>query len=280
MLLACFGLAWFLDSRTHVFGLTFVTIRDTQPADTDAETMSGVLNRQLNTLAGRSTHAVVKVAAAAAARHSGRSPSSASTAAFVSIARSSSSSSLAGRASDTTTTTNNSNDANRNRLNPASGGCESGAGAGYRKAPPSAGAGPASSTGSRADGGESAARHGMGAEAPALAGSASAGGTMHGGSGGGAKRASSSMAASSAGTGARAASPPSSSLLAPAASAYSSSSLLAPSATNGGGGGGAARVDAVVIGAGQAGLSVAYHLQKAGGLRVVALDANQVCMYL
>lgn len=36
------------------------------------------------------------------------------------------------------------------------------------------------------------------------------------------------------------------------------------------------RVDAVVIGAGQAGLSVAYHLQKAGGLRFVTLDANQV----
>ncbi|CAM9508495.1 unnamed protein product [Sphacelaria rigidula] len=35
------------------------------------------------------------------------------------------------------------------------------------------------------------------------------------------------------------------------------------------------RVDAVVIGAGQAGLSVAYHLQKAGGLRFVTLDANQ-----
>lgn len=45
---------------------------------------------------------------------------------------------------------------------------------------------------------------------------------------------------------------------------------------NGGGNGGAARVDAVVVGAGQAGLSVAYHLQKAGGLRVVALDANEV----
>lgn len=37
-----------------------------------------------------------------------------------------------------------------------------------------------------------------------------------------------------------------------------------------------ARVDAVVIGAGQAGLSVAYHLQKAGGLRFVTLDANEV----
>lgn len=36
------------------------------------------------------------------------------------------------------------------------------------------------------------------------------------------------------------------------------------------------RVDAVVIGAGQAGLSVAYHLQKAGDLRYVTLDANQV----
>lgn len=36
------------------------------------------------------------------------------------------------------------------------------------------------------------------------------------------------------------------------------------------------RVDAVVVGAGQAGLSVAYHLQKAGGLRYVTLDANQV----
>lgn len=38
----------------------------------------------------------------------------------------------------------------------------------------------------------------------------------------------------------------------------------------------ATRVDAVVIGAGQAGLSVAYHLQKAGGFRFVTLDANQV----
>lgn len=37
-----------------------------------------------------------------------------------------------------------------------------------------------------------------------------------------------------------------------------------------------ARVDAVVIGAGQAGLSVGYHLQKSGGLRFVTLDANQV----
>lgn len=36
------------------------------------------------------------------------------------------------------------------------------------------------------------------------------------------------------------------------------------------------RVDAVVIGAGQAGLSAAYYLQRAGGLRFVTLDANQV----
>lgn len=36
------------------------------------------------------------------------------------------------------------------------------------------------------------------------------------------------------------------------------------------------RVDAVVIGAGQAGLSAAYYLQRAGGLRFVTLDANEV----
>ncbi|CAN0416922.1 unnamed protein product, partial [Laminaria digitata] len=51
-----------------------------------------------------------------------------------------------------------------------------------------------------------------------------------------------------------------------------------PAASGGGGGGPPppTRVDAVVVGAGQAGLSVAYHLQKAGGLRFVTLDANQV----
>eukprot|EP00903_Cladosiphon_okamuranus_P016261 g14997.t2 len=108
----------------------------------------------------------------------------------------------------------------------------------------------------------------MGAEPPALTWSPSSG--AHVGSGG-AKRAVSSIAAAASSAGPSRASS-TSSLLAPAASAYSSSTLL-PSASNGGGG--ATRVDAVVIGAGQAGLSVAYHLQKAGGLRVIALDANQ-----
>ena len=61
----------------------------------------------------------------------------------------------------------------------------------------------------------------------------------------------------------------------------SKSSLLGPAYSGGrtAGAGGApppTRVDAVVVGAGQAGLSVAYHLQKAGGLRFVTLDANQV----
>eukprot|EP00904_Undaria_pinnatifida_P007000 jgi/Undpi1/342/HiC_scaffold_1.g00338.m1 len=60
----------------------------------------------------------------------------------------------------------------------------------------------------------------------------------------------------------------------------SKSSLLGPAYSGGrtAGAGGApppTRVDAVVVGAGQAGLSVAYHLQKAGGLRFVTLDANQ-----
>lgn len=65
------------------------------------------------------------------------------------------------------------------------------------------------------------------------------------------------------------------SLLSPAASRYSGMGLS--SSGNGiGRSPVATRVDAVVIGAGQAGLSVGYHLQKAGGLRFVTLDANQV----
>lgn len=207
---------------------------------------SGVLNRQFNALAGRSRHALA-AAASAAARHHGRTPSSSS------IARISSSS-VAGCLSDNTNGTannnNNNNVASRNRFDPAAGDAD------YRQA-----------------------AVGMGVDSPALNSSPSTcNGAIHGSSG--AKRAASSFATSSP-SGARRTASPTSSLLAPAASAYSSSSLV-PSATNGGGGGGgggATRVDAVVIGAGQAGLSVAYHLQKAGGLRVVALDANQVCMY-
>ena len=219
--------------------------------------MSGVLNRQFNTLAGRSRHAVAAAAtAAAAARHHGRTPfsSSSSTVALASIARKSSSSSLAGCASGSTdggTNTAASNYAGN---------------ADYRRAPAAAQAAPAATA-------STTATVGMGAESTALSSSPSSGTAVPGG---GARRAASSIAASS--PGARTASPPTSSLLAPAASAYSSSSLL-PSASadcGGGGGGRATRVDAVVIGAGQAGLSVAYHLQKAGGLRVVALDANQV----
>lgn len=243
--------------------------------------MSGVLNRQLNTFAGRSKHAVV-AAAAAAARHHGRTPSSTTAAtAFVSIARNSSSS-LAGCASDnnnssSTAAATNNNVANRNRFDSADR-CEDDAA--YRRAP-AASAASALSTGSRAGGRASASRVGMGAEAPAVPTLPSSG-TTHGG---GARRAVASIATSPSSSrpapaprvplsGGSVLSAPPSSLLAPTASAYSSSSLLAPSAA-----GGAARVDAVVIGAGQAGLSVAYHLQKAGGLRVVALDANQVWMY-
>lgn len=208
--------------------------------------MSGALNRQLNTIAGRSKHAAV-AAAAAAARHHGRAPSSTS-ALLASVARNSSSS-LAGcyagdntEGATTNTTTNaaaaNTNVAYRNRLDSVRG-CEDDAG--WRRGPVSA--------------------------------SAASAATVHGSSG--AKRAVSSVAASASSASASAPSP---SLLAPAASAYSSSSLL-PSATDGDSTG-ATRVDAVVVGAGQAGLSVAYHLQKAGGLRVVALDANQVCMHV
>ena len=63
-----------------------------------------------------------------------------------------------------------------------------------------------------------------------------------------------------------------SSLLSPAAA--SAASPLSPTFASGDTV--AARVDVVVIGAGQAGLSAAYYLQKAGGLRLVTLDANQV----
>lgn len=268
----------------------------------DTSTMSGALKHQLNTLAGRSkTAAVVAAAARAAANHHGRTPSS--TAAIASFARNPSS--LAGCAGNY-----NSNDASRNGVSTyssKSGGSVRNMGCQPTRASSSSSS---SSTPAPADGGDSTVRVEGGPPALTPSRGTGASGRSHGssggggGGGGGSRRTASSFATNtspplSSSTRAPAPAPApapsrSSSLLAPAAAAaaaYSSSPLLAPSAAaytginaNGNGAargastgtGGASRVDAVIVGAGQAGLSVAYHLQKAGGLRVVALDANQV----
>ncbi|CAN0453878.1 unnamed protein product, partial [Ectocarpus sp. 12 AP-2014] len=214
--------------------------------------MSGALNRQLNTLAVRSKTAVSAAAAASAAsaKHHGRTPSS--------TARNASSRVAPFVVGGRTTAVNNAT--SRNLFSTSCRRHE------------------AAAQSSPGDGG---GRNPPKSETPAAAAALSpsmASSSRNPSGASGPRRAVSSVAAcaSSPGgprTAAGAMAPPSSSsssLLAPAAAAYTGMAN-----GRGGGGAGATRVDAVVVGAGQAGLSVAYHLQRAGGLRVVTLDANQ-----
>ncbi|CAN0092796.1 unnamed protein product [Ectocarpus sp. 6 AP-2014] len=215
--------------------------------------MSGALNRQLNTLAVRSKTAVSAAAAAASAasaKHHGRTPSS--------TARNPSSRVAPCVVGGRTTAVNNAT-TTRNLFSTS---CRRHEAAAQSSAGDGGGRNPAKS--------ETAAAAAL---SPSMASSArNASGAS------GPRRAVSSVAACASAPGgprtaAGAMSPPSSSspsLLAPAAAAYTGMAN-----GQGGGGAGATRVDAVVVGAGQAGLSVAYHLQRAGGLRVVTLDANQ-----